>query len=84
MLAAIGLPPHAVLIPARDDIGLETVLPLFLSLVVAVGAIGGVIPGVAAAVVRLTAAESLLHATDPSLDDRWRARALAARHLSSW
>ncbi len=52
VLAAIGLPLLTLLlIPARDDIGLETVLLLYLSLVVAVGAIGGIIPGIAAAIV---------------------------------
>jgi two-component system sensor histidine kinase KdpD len=38
------------LVQVRDDIGLEAVLLLFLSLVVAVGAIGGILPGLAAAV----------------------------------
>jgi two-component system sensor histidine kinase KdpD len=51
VLAAIGLPLLTIiLVPARDDIGLETVLLLFLSVVVAVGAIGGIIPGIAAAI----------------------------------
>ena len=70
-----------LLIPARDDIGLETVLLLFLSLVVAVGAIGGIIPGVAAAVVALPARQLLLHATDPSLDGRGGRERARARHL---
>jgi two-component system sensor histidine kinase KdpD len=47
----VGLPLLTmILIPARDDIGLETVLLLFLALVVAVGAIGGIYPGIAAAI----------------------------------
>jgi two-component system sensor histidine kinase KdpD len=51
VLAAIGLPLLTlVLVQARDDIGLETVLLLFLSLVVAVGAVGGIMPGLAAAI----------------------------------
>jgi len=51
LLAVIGLPLLTlVLVQARDNIGLETVLLLFLSLVVAVGAIGGILPGLAAAV----------------------------------
>jgi two-component system sensor histidine kinase KdpD len=50
-LAIFGLPLLTILlVQVRDDIGLETVLLLFLSLVVAVGAIGGVLPGVAAAI----------------------------------
>ena len=52
LLAAIGLPLLTLLlVQVRDDVGLETVLLLFLSLVVAVGAIGGILPGLAAAVV---------------------------------
>ena len=52
LLAAIGLPLLTfLLVQIRDDVGLETVLLLFLSLVVAVGAIGGILPGLAAAVV---------------------------------
>ncbi|MET1001986.1 MAG: DUF4118 domain-containing protein [Acidimicrobiia bacterium] len=52
LLAAIGLPVLTfLLVQIRADVGLETVLLLFLSLVVAVGAIGGVLPGLAAAVV---------------------------------
>lgn len=51
MLAGLGLPLLTVaLVSVRDDIGLETVLLLFLSLVVAVGAIGGLLPGVVAGV----------------------------------
>jgi len=51
VLAAVGLPLLTIaLIPARDDVGLETVLLLFLALVVAVGAIGGIYPGIAAAI----------------------------------
>ena len=50
-LAVAGLPLLTLLlVQVRDDIGLETVLLLFLSLVVAVGAIGGILPGLAAAV----------------------------------
>ena len=51
VLAAIGLPLLTLaLVQVRDDIGLETVLLLFLLLVVVVGAIGGIVPGVVAAV----------------------------------
>jgi two-component system, OmpR family, sensor histidine kinase KdpD len=52
LLAAIGLPLlTSLLVHVRSDVGLETVLLLFLSLVVAVGAVGGVLPGLAAAIV---------------------------------
>ena len=52
LLALIGLPLLTFcLVQIRDDVGLETVLLLFLSLVVAIGAVGGVLPGLAAAVV---------------------------------
>jgi two-component system sensor histidine kinase KdpD len=52
LLAAIGLPLLTFfLVQVRDDIGLEAVLLLYLSLVVAVGAAGGILPGLAAAVV---------------------------------
>jgi two-component system sensor histidine kinase KdpD len=51
VLAGIGLPLLTLaLVQVRDDIGLETVLLLFLLLVVVVGAIGGIVPGVVAAI----------------------------------
>lgn len=51
LLAGMGLPLlTAALVPIREDVGLETVLLLFLSLVIAVGVVGGVLPGLAAAV----------------------------------
>ncbi|MGH8979331.1 MAG: DUF4118 domain-containing protein, partial [Acidimicrobiia bacterium] len=51
VLAAAGLPLLTMLlVRVRDEVGLETVLLLFLSLVVAIGAIGGLLPGLAAAV----------------------------------
>jgi two-component system sensor histidine kinase KdpD len=51
LVAAIGLPLLTLaLVGVREDIGLETVLLLFLSLVVTVGVIGGILPGMAAAV----------------------------------
>jgi two-component system sensor histidine kinase KdpD len=51
LLAAVGLPLLTVLLAqARGDIGLEAVLLLYLSLVVAIGAVGGILPGLAAAV----------------------------------
>jgi two-component system sensor histidine kinase KdpD len=51
LLAAVGLPLLTlVLVPLREEIGLETVLLLFLFLVVTVGTIGGLLPGIAAAI----------------------------------
>ncbi len=52
LLGVIGLPLLTLLLTQlRDDLGLEAVLLLYLSFVVAVGAVGGILPAVLAAIV---------------------------------
>jgi two-component system, OmpR family, sensor histidine kinase KdpD len=51
LTAAVGLPAlTAVLVPMRADVSLSTILLLYLVLVVVVGAFGGVVPAMTAAV----------------------------------
>jgi two-component system, OmpR family, sensor histidine kinase KdpD len=51
LTATVGLPAlTAVLVPMRDDVGLPTILLLYLVLVVVVAALGGLVPALAAAV----------------------------------
>lgn len=50
-LLVVGLPVLvAVTLPFRNDVGFTTVLLLILSLVVAIGTVGGLLPGIVAAV----------------------------------
>ena len=51
LAAIVGLPVlTAVLVPMRDDVGLPTILLLYLVLVVVVAALGGLVPALVAAV----------------------------------
>ncbi|HEX2565198.1 MAG TPA: DUF4118 domain-containing protein, partial [Acidimicrobiales bacterium] len=50
LTAVVGLPAlTAVLVPMRDDVGLPTILLLYLVLVVAISALGGVVPAMVSA-----------------------------------
>jgi two-component system, OmpR family, sensor histidine kinase KdpD len=50
LTAVAGLPAlTAVLVPMRNDVGLPTILLLYLTFVVVVAALGGVVPAIAAA-----------------------------------
>jgi two-component system sensor histidine kinase KdpD len=52
LTAVAGLPAlTAVLVPMRADVGLPTILLLYLVLVVVVAALGGIVPAMAAAIV---------------------------------
>jgi two-component system sensor histidine kinase KdpD len=51
LIVLVGLPSMtAVLVPMRNDVGLPTILLLYLALVVVVAAIGGLLPALVAAV----------------------------------
>ena len=70
--ALVGLPllTAGARLGSRDSLGLPADVLLYLTLVVAIGAVGGIWPAVATRGRGLAPAQLVLHAADPHVDDR--------------